>query len=201
MNNYISSSLYRPAAFVLLAVLLWLAAPLRAGAQIKIDGWGLRTSVPAWFVLSPSIGADVSWNQRYMLALDMSYGHGDAPRNDDKGVHLSSIGLEVRRYMQRADYSGFYLGADMRRLEFNYKFSSVGRDGWALTAGVLAGYSFQLPRNWGIDISAGCGYIHSDYTRYSWYEPKQMNRYLNNRIRNTVGLTNLNVALRYRFGL
>lgn len=201
MKNYISLYLSRPAVFVLLAALCWLAVPLRVGAQIKINGWGLRTSVPAWFVLSPSIGADISWNQRYRLALDASYGHGDAPKNDDKGVHLSSVGIEVRRYMKPVAYSGFYLGADVRRLEFNYKLSSIGRDGWAITAGILAGYTFKLPASWGIDVSAGCGYIHSDYTRYRWYEPQKMNRFLNNRIRNTVGLTNLNVALHYGFCL
>lgn len=190
----------RLAAFVLLAGIGCLVAPQHAAAQINIDGWGLRTSVPAWCILSPSLGVDVSWNGHYMLALDGSYNHGSAPKDNGHGVHLSTIGLEARRYLNPG-YRQFYFGADIRRLEFNYKFSSIGRDGWALTTGILAGYTFALPKSWNIDVSAGCGYIHSDYTRYEWYPQKKLYRDLNNRIHNGFALTNLNIAVSYRFKL
>lgn len=204
----------RLATFALLAGLLSWMAPQHVSAQI--DAWGLRTSIPAWFVLSPSIGADFSWNGHYLVAADFSYNHGSAPKDNGHAIHLSSIGAEFRYYLNdygddaRKErkvsskgtlYRGLYVGADARRLEFNYKLSEIGRDGWALTTGLLVGYSFTLPKNWGIDTSVGCGYIHTEYTRYEWYPDKKCNRYLNDRMRNSFGLTNFNVALRYRFKL
>lgn len=207
----------RPAALVLLAGIFTLAMPQCATAQIELDSWGLRTSIPAWCMLSPGIGADITWNGRYMLAADLSYNHGSAPKNNGNGLHLSSIGLEARYYTrsygtdarqeanvagkEQAAYRGLYLGIDARRLEFNYKLSDIGRDGWAFTTGVLVGYTFILPKNWGIDMSAGCGYVHSDYTRYEWYPQKKLYRHTGDRVRNGFGLTNLNIALSYRFKL
>lgn len=198
---------------IILTSALLVLTSITCALSAQVDGLGLRTNLPAWILLSPSLGADISWNSRYMLVVDGSYGDWNLDQ-DKEGIRLSSIGVEARRYFSAgADsekkwynpaggrYNGLYAGIDARYLRFNTNLSGKHREGNMYTAGVLAGYTFHTASNWVIDTSIGLGYVHREYDSYKWYPPANDDRGLGLKKKNGLGLTNLSVSLAYRFKL
>lgn len=178
----------------------------------QVDGLGLRTNLPSWLVLSPSLGADISWNGRYMAVVDGSYGNWDISESSSNAIRLSSVGVEGRRYFSAGNgetwynptggkYRGLYMGIDGRYIRFNTKLSKTNREGNMYTAGLLVGYTFHIRSNWVVDASIGAGYVHREYDRYKWYPPAEDYRGLGLRKIDGLGLTNLSVSLAYRFKL
>ncbi|NDV60615.1 DUF3575 domain-containing protein [Bacteroides sp. 519] len=193
---------------ILTSTLLALTCALSA----QVDGFGLRTNLLSWAALSPSLGADISWNNRYMLVVDGSY--GDWHLDDDKsGIRLSGVGLEARRYFSTGSnevwynpsggiYNGLYAGIDARYIRFNVNFNEKNREGNMYTAGLVLGYTFHtLNSHWVVDASFGLGYVHREYDKCKWYPPANDYRSLGLRKIDGPGLTNLNVSLAYRFKL
>lgn len=186
-------------------------ATICAHASAQIDGFQVRTSIPSWFLLSPSLGVDVTFGQRYLLTVDGSYGKWGLD-SDEKGVNVNTVGGDIRRYFSDGTegsfgnphggaYRGFYLGASCRYVDFDFYLSKKGYNGDFLMAGIKTGYTFRLRGNWSIDTGIGCGYVQRNYVRYSFYKPAQMDRKVADVEKNTFGLTELNVALVYRFNL
>lgn len=183
-----------------------LCASITATAQV--DGFGLRTNLLPWLSGSPGIGADISWNSRYLLAVDGNYGDWDI-NDDNRCIRHSSIGIELRRYLSNGTsmwanphgdaYRGMYLGVDGRYHLLNSNLFRTGKEGNLVTAGLVVGYTFRLQGRWTIDAGIGCGYIHKDYNTYEWYAPAGMNRRTGSVNKGVLGLTNLSVALVYRF--
>lgn len=179
-------------------------------ATAQIDGLGIRTSFLSWAMLSPSLGADISWNSRYLLAVDGSYGDWKIS-HDTRTLRLSTAGAEIRRYFSNGEaigvnpnggaYRGMYLGIDGRYIKFDNTLRSTGNEGHFVTAGLVVGYTFRLRGNWAVDASAGCGWVWKDYNRYKSYAPAGKDRRIGTVKENGFGLTNLNVALVYKFNL
>lgn len=115
------------------------------------------------------------------------------------GSNAANIGSSAAYANASAAARGLYLGIDARYSHFNDYFTETGHEGDLLTAGILVGYTFTLghPR-WSLDASLGCGYVHRDYERYTWYPPAQDFLYLGSRTRNGFGLTNASVSIAYR---
>lgn len=196
---------------ILISALLALTTITRA-QSVRVDGVGLRTNLLSWAVLSPSLGVDIAWNNRYMLVADGSYGDWHLS-DDDMGVRLSSIGVEARRYFSNgskevwynpggSNYFGLYTGIDARYIRFNANFGEKNREGNMYTAGLLLGYTFHtLNSHWVVDASFGFGYVHREYDKCKWYPPANDYRSLGLKKMDGPGLTNLNVSLAYRFKL
>lgn len=176
----------------------------RAQAQTRID---LRTNLLTWAVGSPGLGVSVGFGPRWQVGIDGSYGNWAVSHNST-AIRFSTAGAEARYYLQpkkasgnaaKAAARGLYLGIDARYSHFNDYFTETGHEGDLLTAGILVGYTFTLghPR-WSLDASLGCGYVHRDYERYTWYPPAQDFLYLGSRTRNGFGLTNASVSIAYR---
>lgn len=184
----------------------------RAQAQTRID---LRTNLLTWAVGSPGLGVSIGFGPRWQVGIDGSYGNWAVSHNST-AIRFSTAGAEARYYLQPKKASGtaakagssavnasaargLYLGIDARYSHFNDYFTETGHEGDLLTAGILVGYTFTLghPR-WSLDASLGCGYVHRDYERYTWYPPAQDFLYLGSRTRNGFGLTNASVSIAYR---
>lgn len=191
----------------------------RAQAQTRID---LRTNLLTWAVGSPGLGVSVGFGPRWQIGIDGSYGNWAVSHNST-AIRFSTAGAEARYYLQAKKASGnaakagssaanigsstanasaargLYLGINARYSHFNDYITETGHEGDLLTAGILVGYTFTLghPR-WSLDASLGCGYVHRDYERYTWYPPAQDFLYRGSRTRNGFGLTNASVSIAYR---
>jgi len=176
--------------------------------RAQVDGFGLRTNLLTWALGSPGIGADISWNSRYMLVADGNYGDWNIGK-DDRRIRHTSYGVGLRRYFSDGTpmwanpwgdaYHGMYLGIDGRYTELNQTVFKPNIEGKFITAGLLVGYTFRLRGAWTVDAGIGCGYIHRDYTEYEYYPPAGMNRQTDTVKGGTFGLTHLQVTLGYRF--
>lgn len=183
---------------IILVTLLW---GILTAATAQIDGLGIRTNLLAWAIGSPGLGADISWNSRYLLAIDGNYGDWDIDP-DDSRIRHTSYGIELRRYLSKADaYRGIYFGVDARFNLFNFTIGKPHKEGEATTVGLLAGYTFRMGKAWAVDAAIGAGYIHRDYNEFTYYPPVDMNRKTRVVTGNKFGLTHLRVALVYRFSL
>lgn len=194
-------SIRRITLVALCALCVLCTNPLKA--QTRVD---LRTNLLTWAVGSPGLGVSLGIGPCWQVGIDGSYGNWNVSHRST-AIRISTAGAEARRYLQPATEDknacrGIYLGLDTRYTHFNHRLTDIGREGDLITAGILVGYTFCLghPR-WSLDASLGCGYIHRNYERYTWYEPAQDFRYLDTRTRNGFGLTNLSVSIAYRLPL
>lgn len=180
------------------AILLFTLSLGRCLAQIRsID---LRSDILSWALLSPSIGVDINWNQRWSVGVNGSYAHwhifnkGHFPR-------LSIAEANIRRYNKgNATFKGMYLGANigMQWYDINPKHGK-GWNGHNLAVGTLAGYTLLLPSGWALDAGIGAGYLYRDYKRYQWYAPANMNRIASTHQGSGFGITHLNISVIHRF--
>lgn len=208
-----------------LAVLmgLWAGSPARAQVSAADDGieWGLRSNVLTWVLGAPGIGVDVSFAGRWQAGIDGAYGSWDLS-HDCEGLRITTAGVQVRRYFRPfgtphvgrdvngdgvrqygSRSRGWFLGLDARYTHWNEQFFTAGggTEGDALTAGVVAGYSFVLSRDgrWGVDALLGVGFVHREYDDYVWYAPAAMNRLTDSHDKNQFGLTTAEVSFTYKF--
>lgn len=210
---------------IALAALLGLFAGGSAQAQEPVTekgiGWGLRSNVLTWVLGAPGIGVDLSFGSRWQAGIDGAYGGWDLG-HDCEGLRITTAGVQVRRYFRPfgtphvgrdvngdgvRQYSslsrGWFLGLDARYTHWNEQFFTTGggTEGDALTAGVVAGYSFVLSPNgrWGVDALLGVGFVHREYDDYEWYAPAAMNRLTGSHNKNQFSLTTAEVSITYKF--
>ena len=166
----------------------------------QIHGIDLRSDLPSWGLLSPSMGADINLNQRWSIGINGSYAHwhifnkGHFPR-------ISIAEATIRRYGKGdATFKGFYWGASigMQWYDINPK-NHKGWNGHNLAAGLLAGYTLPLSSNWAFDAGLGAGYLYRDYKRFQWYAPTHMHRISSIHRGSAFGITNLNISVIHRF--
>ena len=190
------------------------AATPAVNASAQIEHVGVRTNALTWMMLSPSLGADVQFGGRWQAGID---GHVSLIGATDDMVKMTGAGAELRRYFCKAytstdireknggagrSYHGLYMGISARYLKYDDRLlNKPSRDGKMMTAGLLAGYTFLLPGHWTVDASIGVGYVHDDYTAYEWYQPRQVNRWIESEVRNRFGLTSAEISLVYNFNI
>lgn len=166
----------------------------------QIQNIDLRSDLPSWILLSPSIGADINWNERWSAGVSGSYAHWHI---FDKG-HLPRISLAeatVRRYAKgNAAFKGIYLGANIGMQWYDiHPKNKKGWNGHNLAAGVLAGYTLLLPSGWAFDAGIGAGYLYRDYKRFQWYAPVNMDRIASFHKGSAFGITHLSLSVIHRF--
>lgn len=179
-------------------ILLFTLLTNKCPAQVQsID---LHCDLPSWILLSPSIGADINWNQRWSAGVSGSYAHWHI----FKQGHLPRISIaeaSIRRYAKgEAAFKGFYLGANIG-IQW-YDIHPKNRKGWSghnLAAGMLAGYTFLLTSHWAFDAGIGAGYLYKDYKRFQWYAPADMDRIVSLHKGSAFGITHLSISVIHRF--
>lgn len=167
-------------------------------AVAQMENIGVRTNTLTWVALSPSLGFDVQLDQQWQANFDFNIGIVNAGHNR---INMSGFGSEIRRYFG-SSYEGLYLGFGARYLKYNKQFGNdPGRDGKLTLFGVTGGYVFNIGKGWSIDTNIGLGYVHDEYSRYDWYEPRQENRLLYGNVSDHFGLTNAELSIVYHFSL
>lgn len=183
----------------------WIIIPLLLLATLtaRAEGpWqvGVSSNLASWGTLAPNLGLEVYFADRFSVAADGSYGWWELEKNDS-GFRSWSAGAEGRFWLKGdGAFTGHHFGVNVRYGKFDHVKKSIGRYGDALLAGITYGYNFRLAKNLHVDAGLGVGYIHADYTRYTYLPMDGQGDYmqLGKRVRNVPGLTDVHVSIIYR---
>lgn len=179
------------------------AGSIFTSVHAQIEYIGMRTNLVPLRMLSPSLGADIQIAGRWQASID---GHVSLLNKEGDYLQISGVGAEGRRYFNAATsgdmLSGPYIGVSTRYMKYNDQLlSTLGRDGWHYTAGVTGGYTFPLFSNFSLDLGLGLGYVHTDFERYEYYAPTSESRFTGRKIKNSFGITQLELSVAYHFDL
>lgn len=151
--------------------------------------------------VTPNLGLEVQLSGRWSVGLAGSYNPWTFGRNRKLKHWL--VQPEVRYWFQEA-FKGHFINLHGIGGEYNISRWNIGRElwshryeGWLAGAGIGYGYSRRLKGRWSIELEAGLGYIHIDYTK----SPKRTCALpIKKGSREYFGPTRLAVSFVYRLG-
>lgn len=173
-----------------------LATPAIQNSAVRIS---LSSNLASWITTAPNLGVEVHFARCFSVAADGSYGWWNLNSEND-GFRSWSGGAEARYWLKGdGSFTGHHFGVGARYGKLDYTKHRIGHYGDAILAGLTYGYNFCLAKNLHVDLGLGIGYIHTEYTRYS-YMPLEQGEYvrLGERVRNLPGLTDFHVNIIYR---
>lgn len=135
--------------------------------KVSLHNLYLRANLLRWATLTPDLGIEWRIKDRWAVLVNASYTSWSW---DDKNRRygLWEIAPEVRRYLGNQNRG--YIGVMYKAGSFNYKFSTIGRQGDIMGGGITGGYVLPLNRALSLDFSLGVGYLRADYDRYDVIE-------------------------------
>lgn len=123
----------------------------------------IRANLLRWATLTPDLGIEWRLGSRVGLVV-----HGTWTSwtwdNKDRRYALWQVAPELRYYIGKSRQG--YIGGMYKVGEFNYKLSTVGKQGDLMAGGITGGYMLRLNKAFALDFSLGAGYLHVDYDRY-----------------------------------
>lgn len=159
----------------------------------------LSSNLASWVTAAPNLGVEVHFAHHFSVAADGSYGWWHL-NSENNGFRSWSGGVEGRYWLKGdGSFTGHHFGVSARYGKLDYAKHRIGHYGDALLAGLTYGYNFRLAKNLHVDLGLGIGYIHTEYTRYT-YLPLEQGKYvrLSERARNLPGLTDFHLNIIYR---
>ena len=134
----------------------------------------LRTNGILDILLNPNVGIELQADNGIAWQLDYM---GSWWNRDSKNHYFSAYAFqtEIRYYFewQRAavPYCGHHIGLYGQMATYDFEFGGKGyqcdRLDNTFAVGVSYGYAFALSRHWNLDLTAGFGYLRSQYDEYS----------------------------------
>ena len=134
-----------------------------ATASAKDYTLALRVNLLRWATLTPDLGLEWRVSPAWAILVRgswTSWSWNDKARR----YALWEVAPEARWYLG-AKRRG-YLGAMYKAGQFNYKFSTLGRQGDLMGGGLTGGYRFRLNDALSLDLHAAVGYLRVEYDRY-----------------------------------
>lgn len=125
--------------------------------------FAIRANLLRWATLTPDLGVEWRIDRNWGVSVNGSWTSWSW---DDKNRRyaLWEVAPEVRYYIGMEKRG--YIGAIYKVGEFNYKFSTVGKQGDLMGGGITGGYQLELNRALSLDLNLGIGCIHADYDKY-----------------------------------
>ena len=136
-----------------------------AGARAGARTWSLsfRANLLRWATLTPDLGLE--WRISPSVGIMVNGSWTSWTWNDNaRRYALWEVMPEVRWYL--GEKKAWYVGAMFKAGQFNYKFSSTGRQGDLLGGGITGGYQLRLNKALALDFTLGLGYLNADTERY-----------------------------------
>ena len=166
----------------------------------------IKTSLLPWPLLDANLGFEFEMGRHLSFSIPVIYGALDWFDTLAK-FRVAGTQPELRLWF-RDDFSGPFLAAHGTLAWFNValpseEFRFQDRDGRhpAYGAGMNLGWKFRLDRGradrWGLELSAGGGWLHLDYDTFYNVEN---GRYSHSEVRDYFGLDHASIAITYRFG-
>ncbi len=158
------------AIFLILALALASAAPLRAQVAVK-------TNLLYDAALSPNLGAEIGLAPKWSFEVSGNF-NGWTLSNDRRWKHWL-VQPEVR-YWLCDRFSGHFFGAHALGGQFNvgglkhrwpildttYDLRTHRYQGWYYGLGLAYGYTWILAKHWSCEAEIGLGWIHARYDVY-----------------------------------
>lgn len=143
------------------------AQPVPAAAEDAVAAkpytFTLRANLLRWATLTPDLGIEWRVNPSWGIVVNGSW--TSWTWNDkDRRYALWEVSPEVRYYIGKEKRG--YIGAMYKAGQFNYKFSSTGRQGDLMGGGIVGGYQLRLNNALSFDFNLGIGCVHADYEKY-----------------------------------
>lgn len=168
---------------------------------------GVRTNLLYWATTTPNVGLEFRLSPRYTLSAAVGYNPFDYPnRLSSRGVavnpklHHWLVMPEARYWFCRA-FERHHIGLHALYGQYNIggmKFPAFLEDfrywGWAAGGGLSFGYQWALAGSWGLELSAGAGYV---FFRYDKYDIGACGDLIGRYRRNYVGPTKASVSFVY----
>lgn len=135
----------------------------------------VSTNLLYWATTTPNISIEGRLARHYTLSLSLGYNPFNYKDNEydvDPKLHHWIVYPEVKYWFCRAFERGyiglhaFYGRYDAGGLEFPSFLSEHRYKGYGLGAGLSYGYQWALGKRWGIEASAGVGYVYVNYDKY-----------------------------------
>lgn len=141
-------------------------ARLEAEAAAKATPYhfALRANLLRWSTLTPDLGVEWRVNRHVGIAVNGTYTSWSW-NGKDRRYALWEVNPEVRWYLGKEKRG--YVGAMYKAGQFNYKLSTVGKQGDLMGGGLVGGYQLRLNNALSLDFSLGVGYVNADYEKYT----------------------------------
>lgn len=164
--------------------------PTTVVAENTPTHFAIRANMLRWVTLTPDIGIEWHFTNHLSAVVNGSW-TSFSWKNKDRRYALWEVMPEVRYYF--TDWNKWYIGAQYKIGQFNYKLSGTGKQGDLQGGGFTFGYLLSLGKSWGIDFKLGAGYLHADYDTYSVINNVRIKD--GNHIKNMCGITDLGITL------
>ena len=123
----------------------------------------LRANLLRWVTLTPDIGVEWRINRDWGIQVNGSWTSWTW-NGKERRYALWEVLPEVRYYIGKEKRG--YVGAMYKAGQFNYKFSTIAKQGDLMGGGITGGYRLKLNRLLSLDFSLGIGCVHAEYDRY-----------------------------------
>lgn len=121
----------------------------------------VRTNLLQWAMLTPNVGAEYGFNNRWSVLLDLNWTHWNW-KNGDRRYRLWSVAPSVRYHID----SHWYAGVGYQGGQFGFKFGENGRQGGFHSLALKGGYLLKLNKALSLDFGLGLGYVRASYDKY-----------------------------------
>lgn len=125
--------------------------------------FALRANLLRWATLTPDLGLEWRINSSWGIVANGSWTSWSW-NDKDRRYALWEMSPEVRYYIGKEKRG--YIGAMYKAGQFNYKLSTVGKQGDLMGGGITGGYQLRLNKALSMDFNLGIGCVHADYDRY-----------------------------------
>ncbi len=123
----------------------------------------LRANLLRWATLTPDLGIEWRINPSWSILVNGSWTSWSWS-GKDRRYALWEVSPEMRYYIGKEKRG--YVGAMFKAGQFNYKLSTVGKQGDLIGGGITGGYQLRLNKVLALDFNIGLGYLNADYDRY-----------------------------------
>lgn len=139
----------------------------KSEAQATPYHFALRANLLRWATLTSDLGIEWRINRSWSIQVNGSWTSWSW-NDKNRRYALWEVSPEVRCYIGKEKRG--YIGAMFKAGEFNYKLSTVGKQGDLLGGGITGGYQLKLNKSLSMDFSLGLGYVNADTEKYKVIE-------------------------------
>lgn len=137
--------------------------PNRTAEKPTSQHISLRANLLRWATLTPDLGIEWQFARQWGVAVNGSWTSWSW-NNKNRRYALWEVSPEVRYYF--TPKNKFYVGAQYKIGQFNYKLSNTGKQGDLQGGGITLGYKLPLCKSLALDFNAAVGCLHTNYKTY-----------------------------------
>lgn len=123
----------------------------------------LKTNTLGWFTMTPNLGLEARLSRHNTLNLEAYATPAHYKQYRWKHVTFTP---EVRHWFSARPQARHFVGVMGLGSVYNMMLKKNVHEGMALGAGITYGYSMVLSQHWGLEFTAGAGYLYRREKEY-----------------------------------